>query len=76
MNMQSLAIAYNYNTYSLQILKTEKKLWPSAQAENCRLALSLKRLDTPGLDQQIPLLIQSVQTVRELDDPQRTFHHS
>jgi len=32
------------------ILKTEKNLWPLAQAENCRLALGLKRLDTPGLD--------------------------
>jgi len=28
---------------------TEKKLWPSAQADNCRLAIGLKRLDTPGL---------------------------
>jgi len=32
------------------ILKTEKNLWPSAQAETCRLALGLKRLDTPGID--------------------------
>jgi len=32
------------------ISKTEKKLWPSAQAESCRLALGLKRLDTPGLE--------------------------
>jgi len=32
------------------ILKTEKNLWPSAQAENCRVALGLKRLDTPGLE--------------------------
>jgi len=32
------------------ILKTEKNLWPSAQAENCRVALGLKRLDTPELE--------------------------
>jgi len=43
------------------VLKTEKKLWPLAQAENCRLALGLKRLDTPGVTHWISLVCASLE---------------
>jgi len=51
-----------YESWKL-ILKTEKKLWPSAQAENCRLALGLKRLDTPGLEPVLWLVFRIIELV-------------